>query len=251
MRAAWAVPTLPLLCLCVGGCSGLFHSTAKPEQTYYLRAPSRANSSTPPISSAAPAAGGAAAGSAAPAGSAAVPAPAAAMSLRVGRPVAAPGLDTPHIMLLQADHRMNFFTGSRWPAPTPDVVEALAAETLRASGAWASIEYSSSPFPSEYLLQLTVRRFEADYTEGGSAPVVYVVFDCALGRREGRDVITTFTVSGTTPATANRLAEVVSAFEQATGAALNSLSQRATQAVLGDMERSTQNEANPAPSSSR
>jgi cholesterol transport system auxiliary component len=242
VRAAWPLRTVPLLCLCVSGCTGLFHSTAKPEQTYYLRAPSEARSATPVNS--------AAASSEAPATSAA-PAPPAAMSLRVGRPLAAPGLDTPHIMLLQADHRMNFFTGSRWPAPTPDVVEALVAETLRASGTWASIEYASSPFPSEYLLQLTVRRFEADYTEGGSAPVVYVVFDCALGRREGREVIATFTASGTTPAAANRLADVVAAFEQATDTALSTLAQRVTQAALSDVERAAQKEANPAPSSSR
>jgi cholesterol transport system auxiliary component len=227
-----AVRTVLLLCLCLTGCTGLFKSTAKPEQTYYLRAPSQAHS-----------------GAAASRGAA--PAPPVAMSLRVGRPIAAPGLDTPHIMLLMADHRMNFYTGSRWPAPMPDMIEALAAETLGASGAWASIEYSSSPFPSEYLLQLTVRRFEADYSEGGSAPVVYVVLDCVLGRREGREVIATFTVSGTAPAAANRLADVVAAFEQATSAALTALSQQATQAVQTDAQRATQNEANPAPSSSR
>jgi cholesterol transport system auxiliary component len=224
-----ALRTVPLLCLCLSGCTGLFHSTATPEQTYYLRAPSAASTA-------------AGAADAAPA------TPPAAASLRVGRPVAAPGLDTPHIMLLQADHRMNFYTGSRWPAPVPDVLEALAAETLHASGAWASIEYSSSPFPSEYLLQITVRRFEADYTAGGSAPVVYVVLDCVIGRREGREVIATFTASGSSTAAANHMSDVVAAFETATDTALSTLSQQATQAVRSDTLRATQNEADPAPS---
>jgi cholesterol transport system auxiliary component len=237
IAAPAAVRAVPLLCLCLTGCSGLFKSTAVPEQTYFLRAPVAANSGAP--SSGVPAESGA--GAAAP----------AAASLRINRPIAAPGLDSPHIMVLQPDHRMNFYTGSRWPAPVPDVIEALAAQTLRASGAWASIEYGSSPFPSEYLMQLTVRRFEADYTEVGSAPVVYVVLDCVLGRREGREVIATFTVSGTAPAAANHLRDVVAAFEQATGAALRGLSQKAAQAVQGDTQRATQNEANPAPSSSR
>lgn len=231
MRAAPpALRTVLLLCLCLTGCTSLFKSTATPEQTYFLRAPSATNSLAP---------------------NTAAPAPPATASVRVGRPIAAPGLDNPHIMLLQADHRMNFYTGSRWPAPVPDVIEALTAQTLRGSGAWSSIEYASSPFPSEYLLQLTVRRFEADYTEGGSAPVVYVILDCTLGRREGREVIATFTVSGETPAAANRLSEVVAAFEQATGTALTTLSQKAAQAVQSDAQRATQNEANPAPSSSR
>ena len=223
-----ATRAVPLLCtILTGGCSGLFHSTAHPEQTYYLRAPA------------------AAAGNGAPATAA------VAGSLRVGHPVAAPGLDSSHIMLVQADHRMNFYIGSRWPAPVADVLEALAVETLRASGAWTSVEDSTSPFPSDYLLQVAVRRFEADYTAGGAFPEVHVTLDCIIGRRAGRDVVATFVVSGAALATANRLSDVVSAFEQATGAALGALSQQATQAVRAAAEHAAQNEDRPTPSISR
>ncbi len=223
-----ATRAVPLLCtILTGGCSGLFHSTAHPEQTYYLRAPA------------------AAAGNGAPATAA------VAGSLRVGHPVAAPGLDSSHIMLVQADHRMNFYIGSRWPAPVADVLEALAVETLRASGAWTSVEDSTSPFPSDYLLQVAVRRFEADYTAGGAVPEVHVTLDCIIGRRAGRDVVATFVVSGAALATANRLSDVVSAFEQATGAALGALSQQATQAVRAAAEHAAQNEDRPTPSISR
>jgi len=223
-----ATRAAPLLCTILsGGCTGLFHSTAHPEQTYYLRAPA------------------AAAGDGAPATAA------VAGSLRVGHPVAAPGLDSSHIMLVQADHRMNFYIGSRWPAPVADVLEALAVETLRASGAWTSVEDSTSPFPSDYLLQVAVRRFEADYTAGGAVPEVHVTLDCIIGRRAGRDLVATFMVSGAALATANRLSDVVSAFEQATGAALGALSQQATQAVRAAAEHAAQNEDRPTPSISR
>ena len=220
-----ATRAAPLLCTILsGGCTGLFHSTAHPEQTYYLRAPA------------------AAAGDGAPA---------TAASLRVGHPVAAPGLDSSHIMLVQADHRMNFYIGSRWPAPVADVLEALAVETLRASGAWTSVEDSTSPFPSDYLLQVAVRRFEADYTAGGAVPEVHVTLDCIIGRRAGRDLVATFMVSGAALATANRLSDVVSAFEQATGAALAALSQQAPQAVRAAAEHAAQNQDRPTPSISR
>ena len=223
-----ATRAAPLLCTILsGGCSGLFHSTAHPEQTYYLRAPA------------------AAAGNGAPATAA------VAASLRVGHPVAAPGLDSSHIMLVQADHRMNFYISSRWPAPVADVLEALAVETLRASGAWTSVEDSTSPFPSDYLLQVAVRRFEADYTAGGAVPEVHVTLDCIMGRRAGRDVVATFAVSGAQLATANRLSDVVSAFEQATGAALGALSQQAPQAVRAAAEQPAQNQDRPTPSISR
>jgi ABC-type uncharacterized transport system auxiliary subunit len=86
-----------------------------------------------------------------------------------------------------------------------------------------------------------LRRFEADYTEGGAAPTVRVVLDCTIGRRQGREVLAVFTASGSASASANRLAEVVSAFEQASGAALEQLSQQAAQAVRADPQRNASN----------
>ena len=232
MRLAGAsLRTLPLLCLWLAGCSGLFQSKAKPEQTYYLRAP---------------AARTAPAGAPAATTTAAIPA-----SVRVIRPAAGPGLDTSRIMLVQADHRMNFYSGSRWPATTPEVIEALAVQTLRASGAWASVGGSGSPFPSDYLLQVYVQRFEADYSEGAGAPVVHVVLECVVGRREGREVLATFTAAGSAAAAANRLGEVVMAFEQATGVALEALSQQTEQAVRADVQRGAQNADKPLASISR
>ena len=223
---------LLLVCLGLTGCSGLFRSNAKPEQIYYLRPPA--------ASAAAPAASGAAATVA--------PSAAEPMSLRVVRPLADPGLDTTHIMLVQADHRMNFYSGSRWPAPAPELLEALAVQTLRASGEWASVQDSASPFPADYLLQLHVRRFEADYTQGGEAPSAQVVLDCTVGRRQGREVLATFTATGSAAAGTNHLSQVVAAFEQATGAALNALVQQSVQAVRLDATRATKPEDQPRPS---
>ena len=213
----------PPVALLLGGCSGLLHSTAAPEQIYYLRPPAPSD---------------------------AAPAAPAVASVRVGHPMADPGFDTPHIMLRQPDHRMSFYAGSRWPSAMPDVVAALVVQTLRASGNWTSVEDSASPFPSDYLLQITVRRFDADYSAGTVAPEVHVMFDCMIGRREGREPVSSFVVSGSAPATQNRRAEVVGAFEQAVGSALVALRQQALQAVRSDAAHAAQNATSPAPSKS-
>jgi ABC-type uncharacterized transport system auxiliary subunit len=113
------------------------------------------------------------------------------------------------------------------------------------------VEDSSSPFPSDYLLQLHVRRFEADYTGSETAPVARVVFDCTLGRRQGREVLANFTVSGEVAAPANHLSQVVAAFEQATGTALNALAQQTAQVVHGDVQRPAQGEDEAPPSGNR
>jgi cholesterol transport system auxiliary component len=189
----------------LAGCGGLFHSDARPEQVYFLRA-----KVTPPGEAARPV---------------------FAVSVRVVHPLAAPGLDTVQIMLVQPDRRMSFFSASRWPAAVPDVVETLALQTLRASGSWSSVEDSSSPFPSDYLLQITVRRFEAEYTSGVGAPEVHVVLDCIFGRREGREVVASFAAAGSSVAAANKLSDVVTAFEAATNTALGALSENILEAM--------------------
>jgi len=207
-------------------CTGLFTSNERPEQTYYLRAPAVPT----------------------PAGGLS---PAAAPALRVARPFADPGLDTTHLMLLEPDHRMSFYTGARWPAPMTEMVSALVVQTLRASGQWRSVADSGSPFPSDYLLQVTVRRFDADYTQGGPAPTVQVALDCVIGRRDGREVIGTFVVSGSAAAGENRLGAVVGAFEQATDAALTALGSQALAVVSADAARHPQNPPSPEASSQR
>lgn len=193
-----------LASLALAGCGGLFHSNARPDQVYYLRA-------TAPEK-----------------GAAAAP---LSTSLRVMRPTAAPGLDSPQIVLLQSDRRMSFYLASRWPAAAPNMVESLVVEKLRGSGMWQSVMDSTSSFPSDYVIQVMIRRFEADYTSGGPAPDVHVVFDCVVGRRESREVVGSFLAEGSAQAAANRLGAVVAAFETATNAALDSMAAQTSGAV--------------------
>jgi len=199
-----------LLLVGLTGCTGLLHSNAPPEQVYYLRARGAASSDTAR--------------------------PANLASVRVGRPVAGPGLDSSHIMLLESNLRMSYYTASRWPAVLPEVVEELTAETLRASGSWSDVQASDSAFPSEYLLQIRIRRFDADYASssarrGATAPQVHVALDCTLGRRSGREVIATFAAEASANATANKLGDVVAAFEEAVNTALASVATRAAEAA--------------------
>ncbi|HEV2463075.1 MAG TPA: hypothetical protein VGT04_04670, partial [Acidobacteriaceae bacterium] len=72
-----------LLALGIAGCSGLLHSNAPPVQVYTLRP-----------------------GAASAGGTADSSHPAMVVSLRVGHPLAGPGLGSSQIVLLQPDHRM-------------------------------------------------------------------------------------------------------------------------------------------------
>jgi cholesterol transport system auxiliary component len=196
-----------LLGLAVAGCSGLLHSNAPPVQIYTLRAPSASDAGTDQTA-------------------------ATAASVRVAHPRAAPGLETAQIVLLQSDHRMNVYAASAWAADAPALLESLAVVTLRGSGHWRSVQDAESPFPSDYMLQISIAHFDADYSDDtGAPPTVRVTLDCTLGKAMGRDIITTFVASGSAVAGANRLSEVVAAFQQATDAAMTSLSQQAAAAT--------------------
>jgi cholesterol transport system auxiliary component len=203
---------VPLLIL--ASCSGLLHSNAPPEQVYFLRAKLTGADAARPANTS---------------------------SVHVARPVAGPGLDSSHIVLEESARRMSYYVASRWPAPLPEMVEELAAQVLRASGAWSDVQASESPFPSEYLLQIRIRRFDADYTSGsagrGAAPEVHVALDCTFGRRSGREVIATFVAEGSAVATANRLGDVVAALEDAANTALASLATQAASAAAGAAQK--------------
>ena len=197
--------------LAVSGCASGFHSSAPPAQVYVLRITGSGENT--------------------------VAASPVDISIRVGRPLAGPGLDSDHIVLVQPNHRMSHYAASRWPADLPEVVEALVVEKLRATGVWTSVQDSLSPFPADYMLRIAIRRFEADYTQGGGAPQVHVVLDCVLGRRSGREVVASFVAEGSSAATDNRLSAVVSAFEHAVNEALAIVSERTYEAASADRAR--------------
>lgn len=174
------------------------------------------------------------------------------LSIHVNRPMAAPGLDSDHIVIVQTDHRMSYYVASRWPSNLPGVVEALAVDSLRSTGAWSAVQDSGSSFSSEYLLQIVIRRFEADYSANPSAPEVHVVLDCTVGKRVGREMLASFIAEGSSTASANRLGDVVSAFEDAANTALAQLAVRASQAAqTSRAAESSQKVEAPVPSITR
>jgi cholesterol transport system auxiliary component len=191
-------------------CSSGLHSDAPPVETYVLRATGTASAA------------------------AAQPLP----SLRVPRPLAAPGLDTERIVLMQTDHRSSYYAGSRWAARLPEVVQALAVETFRATGAWSSVEDARLSIPAHYLLEITIRRFEADYMAQAGAPVVHVSLDCALVQRVDRALVASFSAESSASATENRLGAVVDAFERAVNQALATAAERSATAVRTSKVRS-------------
>ena len=192
--------------LSLAACSGVFESDLAAPQSYVLRVPP---SPTPELVS-------------------------GSGSLLVQRPEAGPGLASERIALLRSGQRFDFYAASRWAAPAPDVVESVLVDTLRGTGLFSAVFDDSAPFAPRYNLRCNLRRFEADYTKGGSAPTVFVTLDCTLGRHRDRALLASFTASGSATASEDRLNAVVAAFESATAAAMSELARGTTAAIAGE-----------------
>jgi cholesterol transport system auxiliary component len=189
---------LPVASLAFAGCGGLLETTIPAPQAFVLRLPPRAP---------------------------AEPVATTHGSVLLQRPEAGPGLDSDRIALLRSDNRFDFYAASRWAAPAPDVVGSVIVDALRATGSFSAVFDDTSPYAPRYSLRVAVRRFEADYTTGGSAPTVFVVLDCTLGRHRDRELLASFTAQGSAVASEDRLTAVVAAFEAATAAAMAQLEQ--------------------------
>ena len=188
---------------CVAGGCADFHSKQAAIQVYTLQ----------------PSFSAAAAGA-----SAATAATAATATLQVARPLAAPGLDTDGIALQRDGQRLDYYAASRWAAPLPEIVQSQAIEALRASGKFRSVQPEGAAFAADLVLQLEIRRCQAEYVGADGPPTVHVQLLATLGRRADRGVLATVSAAGTAPASENRMQSVVAAFQAALGTALRELS---------------------------
>jgi cholesterol transport system auxiliary component len=194
-------PAVPvnLMLLLLAGCGGGLKSNLPISQVYVLRptwsAPAAATTNV-----ATPAAG----------------------TVQVTLPLAAAGLATDSIVVLRSGGRLDYYSAARWAGAAPGMLQTLAIDAVRGSNRFAMVESDAGPFPSEYVLSLELRHFEAEYA-GAGPPTVHVALVCTLGKRGNRDVIVSFTAESQVTADADRLQAVVAAFERATGDALSQM----------------------------
>lgn len=200
-----SVAALASVLCALAGCSGLKSDVAA-EQIYVLRPAAAAAGGTPPV----------------------------AGLLSVQRPVAQPGLVTARIALTRPGNRLDYYAGSRWGAPLPQVVDAFATQSLADSGRFELVSGGErGSGGSRFEIALTVRHFEAEYRDDGDgAPVARVAFDCVLSTGTPRRPLGRCDGGAEVPATENRMGPIVQAIEAAAQQAMAQvIAQAAAQAT--------------------
>jgi cholesterol transport system auxiliary component len=142
----------------------------------------------------------------------------------------APGLDGPGIAGRWPGQRLDYLAGARWADRLPALVESALTEALQDSGRLRSVQGELGRFRAAHTLVVEVRRFEADYTAGGT-PVAQVSLAVTLGRASDRHVLAAFTAAASEGAAANRQSAVVEALGIAFARAASDAAERAFAAL--------------------
>ena len=153
--------------------------------------------------------------------------------LAIGRPDVGPGLDTQRIAVLRG-RELDYYRGAQWGARSADVIQTLIVASFQDQRLFRSVTPEQARVSGEYLLDLEVRDFQAEYAGAASSPVVRVGLIGRLIRISDRQLLETVVASTTRPAAANRLTEVTAAFESAGQWVALELARQTAAAIVSD-----------------
>ena len=127
---------------------------------------------------------------AAPAAAAATQSAALQADLSIGRPDVAPGLDTDRIAVLRG-RRLEYFRGAQWGGPVAEIVQALLVASFEGQRVFHSVIPEQARVSGDYLLDVEVRAFQAEYASEDSAPQVQVTIVGRVIRITDRQLVDT------------------------------------------------------------
>lgn len=184
---------------------------------------------------------------AAPAGSV-TGAPVTQVDISIGRPDFAPGLDTERIAVLKG-RQLDYYRGVRWGARTVEVVQTMLVSSINDQQLFRSVTAEQARVASDYMLDVEVRNFEADYASG-AVPDAHVMIIGRLIRVVDRKLVTTVTSNARVAAREESMGAVAAAFESASQKVALDLARQTAVAVAADQPtlRKARGESNKAPS---
>ncbi|HXS87746.1 MAG TPA: ABC-type transport auxiliary lipoprotein family protein [Steroidobacteraceae bacterium] len=198
---------LAVAMLACGGCGSLLKTELPPSTSYVLAS--------------------------APAGSSGVTRSDADLS--IGRPDLAPGLDTERIAVLKG-RQLDYYRGAQWGGRATEIVQTLMVESFEDQQLFRSVTTEQSRVSSDYVLDVSVRDFQAEYVSDNDAPTAHVTIVGRLIRVKDRQLVETFAATAQSKASDNRLSEVAAAFETAAQKVVLELAQKTSTAISADAQ---------------
>ena len=171
----------------LAACSGSFFESDLPVPTrYVISAPPAAESATSSLAS--------------------------QVDLAIGRPDVGPGLDSERIAVLRG-HELDYYRGALWGGTVIETVQTFMVSALQDQKRFRSVAPEQARIAGDYLLDIEVRDFQAEYAKPAEVPVAHVTLVCRLIRISDRKMVDTFSATASQRASENRLTAVAGAFE--------------------------------------
>jgi cholesterol transport system auxiliary component len=147
--------------------------------------------------------------------------PSVAWQLAVARPSAAQSLDTERIALMRGA-MMDYYADAQWSDSVPRLVQALLVEAFEKSGRILAVADESGGVHAAYTLECEIRDFDAQYASDNGAPMIVVEIEARLLGPMGT-VVASLNAKQAQAASANSVASVVAAFDEAVAATLTQI----------------------------
>jgi len=153
----------------------------------------------------------------------AAPLPHVAAQLVVALPSAPAGLDSERIALSRAPVSLDYFADAQWTDRVPFLVQTALVDGFEKSAAIPAVGPESLGVRGDFVLETAIGDFEAIYDSPDGAPRVVVRVNTKLVRLPERRIVAQTSVTREAKAAANTLPEIVRAFDQALGGAVEEI----------------------------
>ena len=149
--------------------------------------------------------------------------PHVAAQLLVATPTAPAGLDTARIALSRAPVTLNYFADAQWTDRAPFLIQTALVDGFEKSAAIPAVGPDSGGLRADFVLETTIRDFEAIYDSPDGPPRISVGLNAKLVRMPDRKIVAQLSVSREANAAANAVPDIVRAFDAALGGAITEI----------------------------
>lgn len=154
--------------------------------------------------------------------------------LLVDAPNSPAGLNTARIALQDSPIELRYFNLASWTDFAPRMVQSLIVESFENSGKIVSVGREQIGLRSDFLLKTDLREFQAEYEEripdnatqlgpNASPPWARVRINAKLVKMPQREIIAQRTFENRIRANANKMSEIIDAFDEALGKTLKAV----------------------------
>ena len=137
-------------------------------------------------------------------------------------PMADAALNTTRIALMSGPMQVEYYARSSWTDRAPLMIQTLMIESFENSDRIVSVGREGGGLRADFVLKSELRELQAEYYDSDK-PIAHVTINAKLVAMPSRDIVASQSFERKIEAEADRLNDVVNAFDEALGKVLKEL----------------------------